>query len=83
MEKYAELIANANYGYIVYYYNQEKDELEVVLEYNGEKKNEINESKNNCIFCSKLTEKYKKKDKYILAVKKLYEEENNILKENS
>ena len=39
IEKYTELIYQKGYSYIVYYFNKEKAELEVLLDYVGENKN--------------------------------------------
>ena len=50
--------------------------MEVLLDYNGKKQNKINQSNFNCYICSKGIRKYKKIDKYINAVVKLYEEES-------
>ena len=75
LEKYTDLIQQAGYSYIVYYFNKEKSELEVLLEYQGKYKNENEVTQVNCYICSKNTKKYKKEDKYILAVAKLYEED--------
>ena len=75
LEKYTELIAEKQYSYIVYYFNKDKNELEVIQEYEGKKQNEIEENKNNCTICKHTTNVYKKTDKYIQAVAKLYEKE--------
>ena len=68
------MIQEKNYSYIVYYF--ENDKLEVLLEYNGKYKNRIIQNNSNCYICSKGVGKYKKVDKYINAVAKLYEEES-------
>lgn len=75
LEKYVGLIHEKKYGYVVYYFNQEKEELEVLLEYAGKKKNEEIIENVNCYICKHSTKYYRKEDKYIKAVSKLYEEE--------
>lgn len=40
LEKYTEILASKKYGYIVYYFDQNKEDLEVILEYKGKNKNE-------------------------------------------
>lgn len=62
-------------SYIVYYFDQEKEELEILKQYKGKNKNEINEERKNCYICSNDIKKYKKVDKYIMALSKLYEKE--------
>ena len=76
LEKYTEIIAEKGYSYIVYFFNQEKEELEIITQYNGKYKNEIKEEKLNCYICKNSTKAYKKVDKYISAVAKLYEKES-------
>lgn len=78
LEKYTELIAEKGYSYIVYFFHQEKAELEIISQYNGIHTNEIKENKMNCYTCKHCTNAYKKSDKYIMAVAKLYEKENEI-----
>ena len=75
LEKYTELIQQKKYSYIVYYFEQKITTLEVLLDYEGERKNKLTENNNNCYICSKGTKKYKNTDKYIEALAKLYEEE--------
>lgn len=76
LEKYLEKIYQKEYGYIVYYFDQAKEELEILEEYKGKKTSEIKRNNNNCYICSKGTKKYKKPDKYIEALAKLYERED-------
>lgn len=76
LEKYTDLIQEKGYSYIVYYFNQEKEELEVLLDYNGKIKNNIQAQKLNCYTCKHSTKVYKKPDKYILALSKLYHKED-------
>lgn len=84
LEKYTEKIAEKGYSYVVYYFNQQKEELKVLMEYEGEKLNQIKNDKSNCYICSKGTKKYKKPDKYIAALTKLYqaEKESELEKAN-
>lgn len=81
LEKYTEKLVEKRYSYIVYYFNHQKEELEVIEEYKGDKTNKIEVNKSNCYICSKGTKNYKKPDKYILALAKLYRSENEIHKE--
>lgn len=71
LEKYTEILASN----IVYYFDQNKEDLEVILEYKGKNKNNIIEEKYNCYLCSHGTSRYKRTDKYLEAVAKLYENE--------
>lgn len=75
LEKYMNLIEEKQYGYIVYYLDKEKTKLEVIAQYNGKNSNKILKNNDICFKCGKGTKPYKKEDKYILAVTKLYEEE--------
>ena len=45
LEKYTDMIQEKKYSYIVYYFDQEKGELEILKEYKGKNKNEINEER--------------------------------------
>lgn len=80
LEKYTELIAEKGYSYVVYFFNQEKEELEIITQYHGIRKNELKENRSNCYTCVHCTNAYKKVDKYIRAVAKLYEKENETQK---
>ncbi len=75
LEKYTDLIQQKKYSYIVYYFDQEKEELEIIEEYNGNHENKLTNSNINCYICTKSTLKYKEPDKYIKALSKLYEKE--------
>ena len=46
LEKYTELIAEKEYSYIVYFFNQEKEEMEIIMQYEGKNNNEIKEKVN-------------------------------------
>lgn len=75
LEKYTELICQRKYSFIVYFFDKEKQELEVVQEYNGKYINNLKEEKNNCYLCSGNLKYYKREDEYIHAVAKLYQNE--------
>ena len=75
LEKYLELIHEKKYGYIIYFFNQEKEELEVITEYDGKNKNRIMVENINCYICKHSTKYYKKEDKYLKALAKLYDKE--------
>ena len=88
LEKYTELLAQKRYSFIVYDFDQKKEELKILESYEGQNKNKLTDRNINCYICSKSTQRYKKPDKYILALSKLYKEElensdnvNNIVKE--
>ena len=84
LEKYTEKLSQKNYSFIVYYFSQEKEELEILMDYNGKNKNKIKEKNVNCYICRHSTKYYKKEDKYVKAVAKLYtkEFENEKKQEN-
>ena len=83
LEKYTDLLVQKRYSYIVYYCDQEKEELQILEDYKGKYNNNLEEENINCYICSKSTKKYKKPDKYIIALSKLYEKEEQIyLKED-
>ena len=83
LEKYTDLLVQKRYSYIVYYFDQEKEELQILEEYKGKYNNNLKERNINCYICSKSTGKYKRPDKYIIALSKLYEKEEQIyLKED-
>ena len=75
LEKYTEILSGKKYSYIVYYFNQETEELEVVSEYNGKYRNEIKERNINCYICKHSVKYYKAEDKYIKAIARLYDKE--------
>ena len=75
LEKYTDLIQQKRYSYIVYYFDQKKEELEIIEKYNGNNENKLTSTNINCYICTKSTLKYKEPDKYIKALSKLYEKE--------
>ena len=52
--------------------------MQILEDYEGKNKNNLEYEKMNCYICSKGTKKYKKPDKYIIALSKLYENEEQI-----
>lgn len=81
LEKYTDLIQAKDYSFIVYYFDKEKAELEVLLNYTGKNKNKIEKENLNCYTCKHSTRYYKREDKYVLAVAKLYRKEEIEQKE--
>ena len=79
LEKYTDLIQEKGYSYIVYYFDQKTEEIEILREYEGKKQNEIKEENIECSKCPKRFKYFKENDKYSKALEKLYkkEEENN------
>ena len=75
LEKYTELLVQKRYSFIVYDFDQKKEELKILESYEGKNKNKLTDRNINCYICSKSTQKYKRPDKYILALSKLYEKE--------
>ena len=75
LEKYTDLLVEKRYSFIVYYFDQEKEELNIFESYEGKNKNTLEIENMNCHICSNSTKQYKKPDKYIVALSKLYEEE--------
>lgn len=73
--KYTDEIEIKKYSYIVYYFDQEKEELEILKKYDGKKRNEIDRQNINCYIWTKNIGRYKKEDKYIRAVANLCEKE--------
>ena len=75
LEKYTNLLVEKRYSFIVYYFDQEKEELYIFESYEGKNKNTLEIENMNCYICSNSTKQYRKPDKYILALSKLYEDE--------
>ena len=75
LEKYTNLLVEKRYSFIVYYFDQKKEELNIFESYEGKNKNTLEIENMNCHICSNSTKQYKKPDKYILALSKLYENE--------
>lgn len=81
LEKYTDLIQEKEYSYVVYFFDQKREELEILMEYEGKKVNQLEKNYDNCYTCSKGIKNYKRPDKYIIAVVKLYEEESKLEKD--
>ena len=75
LEKYTDMIQEKGYGYIVYYFDKQKEELEKIKEYQGKEIVCIEKTNRNCYICKHSTKYYKKEDIYVKAVAKLYESE--------
>ena len=69
------MIQEKEYGYVVYYFDKQKEELEKIKEYQGKKIVYIEKTNRNCYICKHSTKYYKKEDVYVKAVAKLYESE--------
>ena len=80
LEKYLEKIHEMQYSYIVYYFDKQREELEILKEYEGKNLNKLQKNNSNSYICSKGTKKYKKPDKYMIALAKLYEKEIELNK---
>ena len=51
LEKYLKEIEKLEYGYIVYNFNKEQQNLEIIKEYKGKKKNKTERKNINCLRC--------------------------------
>lgn len=81
LEKYSELLCEKRYSFIVYYFNNNTGDLELVLDYDGKYKNEFDDLNINCYICKKSTKYYKQEDKYMVALDKLYDRESKKAEE--
>lgn len=77
LEKYTNKILEKQYSYIVYRYIAKELKLEITKIHKAKNKNEITQEKANCLLCKGI-KAYPKEDKYIEAVAKLYEKEDEI-----
>lgn len=75
LEKYTDLLIQKRYSYAIYYFDQEKEELQIIEDYEGKYKNDLKDENMNCYICSKGTKQYKQPDKYMIALSKLYGKE--------
>lgn len=75
LEKYTSVIEKKDYSYIVYNYDNVFNELEVIKKYDGKNKNCLVEDRLNCYACKNSVRMYRKEDKHVQAVLKLYDEE--------
>ena len=80
LEKYTKKIEEKNYSYIVYKYYAQEAKLEIAKIHIDKNKNEMKQEKVNCLACKGI-KAYPKEDKYVMAVAKLYEEEDKIKNE--
>ena len=53
LEKYTDLIQQKRYSYIVYYFDQKKEELEIIEKYNGNNENKLTNANINCYICTR------------------------------
>ena len=70
LDKYLERLDKTKYSYVVYNYDKEKKELQLIREKEG-KKNKITGENINCLLC-KGPEAYKE-DEYMQALNKMFE----------
>ena len=82
LEKYTELLIQKRYSYIVYYFDQKKEELEILESFQGKNENSLEQENINCYTCPKNKKSYKQPDKYILALSKLYEKDLENIDKN-
>ena len=71
--KYVEKLNITKYAYVIYDYDPNNIELKEILRKSG-KHNKEQEKSINCILCSSIRNRYED-DKYVLAVKKMFEKE--------
>ena len=72
LEKYEKLIKEKEYSYIVVNFAHSKEELEIIRNYTGKYKNEIELDNIGCLSCKNNTMPKDEDDKYMHAVYKLY-----------
>ena len=70
-EKYTKLLWNKKANYMIYDFNNEKEELIPIQSYLGGHDNE-EKARNQCYICENNRYKNKKMDKYMKAIIKLY-----------
>ena len=74
LEKYLKEIEKLGYGYIVYNFDKKKEELKVITEHEGRKKNKTERKNINCLLCKGI-KKYPD-DVYLEALVRYTEERN-------
>jgi len=79
LEKYTDILQEKGYSFIVYYFNRDTEELEILIDYEGKHKNNTERQNINCYICKHSTKYYKADDKYVKAVARLYAKENKEL----
>lgn len=72
IDKYLNKFEELGYSYIVYNFNKEEENLQIIKEFKG-KPNKVKRKNINCLLCKGI-EKYKD-DKYMEALRKLYEQQ--------
>ena len=78
LEKYQKLLKRSRYSYIIYKFDREKNNLEIVEKYKGSFQNNERSNKRDCIMCKMGNCGYLQKDeKYMEAIMKLYRGENS------
>ena len=60
------------YGYIVYDFDNENNELKIKDKYDGKNFNDIQKRNNGCTKCRFNSNNKMKEDKYLIAISKLY-----------
>lgn len=80
LEKYTMLLEKKDYSYIVYNYDNVFNELSVIKRYDGKNKNLLIDERMNCYTCTNSVRMYRKADKYVQAVLKLYDNDEEIRK---
>ena len=58
LEKYSEILCSKKYSFIVCYFNQENEGLEVVIDHNGKFKNHEERNKASCKQCKRHGDEY-------------------------
>ena len=83
LEKYTKLIEKKDYSYIVYNYDNVFNKLDIIKRYDGKNKNLFSDERKNCYTCSNSAKMYRKADKYVQAVLKLYDSKEELEKFNT
>ena len=78
LEKYIKILKRKRYAFIVYNFDRESNNLEIITKYDGRIKNLEKEVRRDCIMCKMGNGGYTEKEqKYMEAILKLYRSENN------
>ena len=54
LEKYTDKIEEKQYSYVVYYFDQKSEKLEILKRYNGKRQNNMLLENTNCYICSNI-----------------------------
>ena len=81
--KYIQKLEKKDYSYIVYNFDNVFNKLEIVKRYDGKNINELKDDRLNCYVCNNTVKMYKKTDKYMQAVLKLYNTKEDLVKFNT